>query len=180
MPFAGGTLAGRVIYRVDMTAQHFDAVLEPRPRGGVSVRLPFDPDIVWGRKDRHYVTGSIQRYGVRGVLVAVDDACYLHLGPSWCRDPRVGPGAHVSVMLEPEGPQVETMADDIRAALIDEPEARRFFESLATFYRKGYVDWIEGAKRPDTRARRIAEAIDALNAGLRERTMTATDRPPEV
>jgi hypothetical protein len=163
-----------------MTAQHFDAVLEPRPRGGVSVRLPFDPDIVWGRKDRHYVTGSIQRYGVRGVLVAVDDACYLHLGPSWCRDPRVGPGAHVSVMLEPEGPQVETMADDIRAALIDEREARRFFESLATFYRKGYVDWIEGAKRPDTRARRIAEAIDALNAGLRERTMTATDRPPEV
>ena len=83
-------------------------------------------------------------------------------------------------MLEPEGPQVETMADDIRAALIDEPEARRFFESLATFYRKGYVDWIEGAKRPDTRARRIAEAIDALNAGQRERTMTATDRPPEV
>jgi len=169
-----------VIYRVDMTAQHFDAVLEPRPRGGVSVRLPFDPDIVWGRKDRHYVAGSIQRYGVRGLLVAVGDARYLQLGPSWCRDPRVAAGAHVSVVLEPEGPQVETMADDIRAALIDEPEARRFFESLATFYRKGYADWIEGAKRPDTRARRIAEAIDALNAGQRERTMTATDRPPEA
>jgi len=153
-----------------MTTQRFDAVLEPRPRGGVSVRMPFDPDTVWGQKERHYVAGSIQRHGVRGVLVVVGDASYLQLGPSWCRDPRMGPGAQVSVVLEPEGPQIETMADDVRAALIGAPEARRFFESLATFYRKGYVDWIEGAKRPDTRVRRIGEAIDALKAGQRERS----------
>jgi hypothetical protein len=153
-----------------MTTQRFDAVLEPRPRGGVSVRMPFDPDTVWGQKERHYVAGSIQRHGVRGVIVVVGDASYLQLGPSWCRDPRMGPGAHVSVVLEPEGPQIETMADDVRAALIEAPEARRFFESLATFYRKGYVDWIEGAKRPDTRVRRIGEAIDALKAGQRERS----------
>ena len=158
-----------------MSAQRFDTVLEPRPRGGVSVRLPFDPDVAWGRKDRHYVTGRIQGYSVRGVLVAAGDGDYLQLGPSWCRDPRVGPGAHVSVVLAPEGPQVEMLADDLGLALRDAPVARRFFESLATFYRKGYVDWIEGAKRPETRARRIAESVEALEAGRRERGTIAGD-----
>jgi uncharacterized protein YdeI (YjbR/CyaY-like superfamily) len=50
-----------------------------------------------------------------------------------------------------------------------EPDARRFFESLATFYRKGYIRWIEQAKRPETRDRRIAETVAALKAGKRQR-----------
>jgi uncharacterized protein YdeI (YjbR/CyaY-like superfamily) len=61
------------------------------------------------------------------------------------------------------------MAGDIAAALETEPDARRFFESLATFYRKGYVRWIEQAKRPETRSRRIAETVAALKAGKRQR-----------
>jgi uncharacterized protein YdeI (YjbR/CyaY-like superfamily) len=61
------------------------------------------------------------------------------------------------------------MAPDLAAALTAAPDARRFFESLATFYRKGFVDWIESAKRPDTRATRIEATVDALRAGRRER-----------
>ncbi len=61
------------------------------------------------------------------------------------------------------------MADDLADALRAEPVAQRFFESLATFYRKGFVDWVESAKRPDTRAKRIAETVAALKQGRRER-----------
>jgi uncharacterized protein YdeI (YjbR/CyaY-like superfamily) len=86
------------------------------------------------------------------------------LGPSWCRDRRLAPGESVTVELEPEGPQIDSMAPDLAAALIAEPAARRFFESLATFYRKGFVAWVEQAKRPDTRARRIHESVAALKA----------------
>jgi uncharacterized protein YdeI (YjbR/CyaY-like superfamily) len=43
-------------------------------------------------------------------------------------------------------------------------QARRFFESLATFYRNGYVRWVEGAKRPATQATRITETVAALRA----------------
>jgi hypothetical protein len=39
------------------------------------------------------------------------------------------------------------MAEDIAAALGAEPEARRFFESLATYYRKNFIRWIDGAVR---------------------------------
>jgi uncharacterized protein YdeI (YjbR/CyaY-like superfamily) len=75
----------------------------------------------------------------------------------------------VSVSLAPEGPQFESLAGDFAAALEAEPEARRFFGALATFYRKNFVRWVEEGKRPETRAKRIAEAVASLKAGKRER-----------
>jgi len=46
------------------------------------------------------------------------------------------------------GPQAATMAPDVAADA--DSGARRSFESLPTFYRKGRVRWIELAKRPET------------------------------
>jgi hypothetical protein len=152
-----------------MNARTFRATLEPRPQGGIEVRLPFDANDAWGEKDRHYVAGTIGGFRFRGALTAVEDGFRLHLGPAWCRDPRVGPGTEASVVIEPEGPQFGGLSPDFRAALGDDPAARRFFESLATFYRNGYVDWIEAAKRPETRTRRIADAVAALKRGERDR-----------
>lgn len=151
-----------------MASQRFEATIEARPRGGVAIRMPFDPADVWGEKDRHYVTGSIDGCALRGRLKPVDDAHVLQLGPSWnCA--RFSAGDRVSVVLEPEGPQLANMPSDFVSALESEPEARRWFEALATHYRKNFVRWIEGAKRSETRTRRIDEAVAALKAGRRER-----------
>ena len=110
---------------------------------------------------------------MRGSVKAVDGAHYLELGPAWCRDalPASGGTAEVEVEVElvPEGPQLDELEPDLRAALLAEPPARRFFEALATFYRIGYVRWVEGAKRPETRARRIAQTVEALKAGRKQR-----------
>ena len=89
---------------------------------------------------------------MRATVTPSDGEHMLTLGPSWCRDPRVGAGASVRVSLQPEGPQLDTIAADLADALQAEPRARRFFESLATFYRKAFVTWVDGAKRPETRA----------------------------
>jgi hypothetical protein len=147
----------------------FTATAEARQRGGIAIRLPFRPADVWGDRDRYYLAGTIERYPMRAVVTDIDAEPLLELGPSWCRDPRVGPGATVQVSLRPEGPQIDEMAADLAAALRSDPRARRFFESLATFYRKGFVTWVEGAKRPETRAKRIADTVAALQAGRRER-----------
>jgi hypothetical protein len=147
---------------------NFTAIVEARPRGGIAVKLPFDPSVEWGMKDRHDVTGTINGRKVRGRLTSIDGAHYLELGPAWCRDGHVTVGALVPVSIGPEGPQVASLAPDLAAALDAHPEARRFFQSLATFYRKNFVRWIEDAKRPETRARRIAETVAALDAGKRE------------
>jgi Bacteriocin-protection, YdeI or OmpD-Associated/Domain of unknown function (DUF1905) len=147
----------------------FTAVAGARPRGGISIALPFQPAEVWGERDRYYLTGTVGNYSMRGLVTPDDGEPSLELGPAWCRDPRVGPGATLEVSLRPEGPQLETIEADVADALRAEPKARRNFESLATFYRKGFMTWIDGARRPETRAQRIAETVAALKAGQRER-----------
>jgi len=147
----------------------FMATPESRPRGGIAIKLPFDPAAEWGARDRYNLTGSVAGHKVRGKLTPRGDAYYLELGPAWCRGPVFAPGAAVAISLEPEGPQLSAMDADIAAALDAEPEARRFFEALPTFYRKNFMRWIEGAKRPETRTRRIAETVATLKAGRRER-----------
>jgi len=125
---------------------------------------------VWGVKQRHHITGSINDCAVRGSLGSDGSQYFLPLGAAWRRDNRVEPGAEVEVVLTPEGPQTDTLAADVLAALESAPEARAFFESLATFYRKGYLRWIEGAaRRPEIRSARIAELVSLLKAGKKQR-----------
>jgi uncharacterized protein YdeI (YjbR/CyaY-like superfamily) len=53
----------------------------------------------------------------------------------------------------------------IQAALRKQPAAWRYFERLAPSHRRRYIGWIESAKREETKARRLQEAIRLLTAG---------------
>jgi uncharacterized protein YdeI (YjbR/CyaY-like superfamily) len=55
----------------------------------------------------------------------------------------------------------------IERALRSRPEAWRYFAELAPSYRRQYVTWIDWAKRAETKARRLREAIRLLAAGER-------------
>jgi hypothetical protein len=131
--------------------------------------VPFDPGTVWGEKERHHVTGSINGTKVRGPLRPSAGAYRLALGPAWLRDSGVEAGQSVEVTLAPEGPQQGNMGDDVERALAAEPSARRFFEALPTFYRKNYMRWVDSAKRPETRAKRVQEMVGLLKQGRRQR-----------
>lgn len=86
------------------------------------------------------------------------------------RDCGIAPGDEVDVGLYPERPQRDDLADDITAALAAEPDAAAFYDGLARFYRRAYLRWIDATKRrPDLRAERIAEVVDLLKAGIKER-----------
>jgi hypothetical protein len=151
-------------------AQRFSTALQSGAGGRVYIELPFDVADVWGEKDRHHVRGTINSASVRGPLVREGSAFLLILGPAWRRDGGFSAGDVVEVMLEPEGPQRDELAPDIVAALDAEPEARRFFEALPTFYRKGYLRWVDATKRrPDVRTQRIEELVQLLKDGKKER-----------
>jgi uncharacterized protein YdeI (YjbR/CyaY-like superfamily) len=53
----------------------------------------------------------------------------------------------------------------LAAALKKNPDARRCFDGLSDSHRCRYVWWIDSAKREDTKARRLKEAIRFLTAG---------------
>ena len=128
--------------------------------------IPFDPAVAWGERDQYHVHGTVGGNTFRGPLTETDGAWTLQLGPSWCRAPGFEPGDEVEVLMGPEGSQSTTLGTDVAAAFAADPAAARFFDSLPSFYRNNYARWLEGAKRPETRAKRIAELVDLTSRGI--------------
>jgi hypothetical protein len=152
-------------------SRRFTTTVAVDRQGRVRVPVPFDPDEAWGPKPRHHIAGTLAGQRLRGTLDAAPDGGHmLVLGPAWCRDSDIVDGARVEAVLAPEGPQRRDLAPDIAAALDASPQAAAFFDSLAQFYRKGYLRYIEATKRrPEQRPVRIAEVIGLLEAGQKER-----------
>jgi hypothetical protein len=147
-----------------MTTKRFESSIM-RARTKTYVPVPFDPNEVWGWKVRHYVKGTVGGCSIRGLLRVEGDGYALPLGGAWLRDNHVPASATIDVVLQPDGPQSDALAADITDALSASPEAETFFQSVAPFYRKNFLRWIDQAKRPETRAARIAEMVTMLEAG---------------
>ena len=148
----------------------YSSVVTTGLRKRVMVPVPFDPDDAWGRKADHRVHGTVNGMGVRASIEQLGDGWGFVLGPAWRRDCGVAPGDKVKVVLKPEGPQRDELADDLQQALAAHPQAGAFFDALAQFYRNAYLRWIDATKRrPDERRRRIAEMVELLELGKKER-----------
>jgi hypothetical protein len=153
-----------------MRVQRFGAHAAAGPRGRAIIAVPFDPDEAWGAKAEHRVGGTINGRQVRGTIAPDGSGWAFTVTPMWMRDAGVAAGDEVTVELAPEGPQRADLADDISAALEANPAAAEFFDTLAQFYRRAYLRWIDATtRRPDLRAARIAEVVDLLAAGVKQR-----------
>jgi hypothetical protein len=149
--------------------QSFEAAVR-MVRGRGSVALPFDPNDVWGVKAKHHISGVVNGVVIRGPLAEVGGVPSLVLPPGWLRDTPLKDGERVRIAIWPEGPQAEALPADIAAALAESAAARAFFDSLATFYRKAYLTWLAGAaRRPEVQRERLAQFIELLEAGKKER-----------
>lgn len=134
------------------------------------VPVPFEPDEAWGAKPSHPVAGSVNGRPVRAVTEPIESGWAILLGPAWRRDCGVNVGDTVEVVLSPEGPQRDDLAEDIAAALAADSEAAEFFDGLAQFYRNAYLRWIDATKRrPEVRESRIAEVVQLLQDGVKQR-----------
>jgi len=160
-----------------MRVQQFRAHVAAGASGKAVIPIPFDPDAAWGARAFHPVGGTIQTLAgvscgrrLRGSITPDGSQWVFTVNPMWMRDTGVAVGDEVIVEFEPEGPQRADLAPDIASALAASPEAAAFFDTLAQFYRKAYLRYIDATtRRPDLRAARIAEVVDLLAAGLKQR-----------
>jgi len=153
-----------------MRTQRFSAFAAPGPGGSATIVVPFDPDELWGAKAEHHVNGTVDGRRVRVRLSPGGSGWAFTLGSARVRDMGLVAGGEVTVELTPEGPQRADLAEDISAALAANPAAAAFFDTLAQFYRKAYLRWIDATtRRPELRAARIAKVVDLLAAGIKER-----------
>jgi uncharacterized protein YdeI (YjbR/CyaY-like superfamily) len=62
-------------------------------------------------------------------------------------------------------PSKFSMPPEFDTRLKRNSKARTFFAALAPSYQQQYIAWIASAKRPDTRKKRVDEAMELLKRG---------------
>jgi uncharacterized protein YdeI (YjbR/CyaY-like superfamily) len=62
-------------------------------------------------------------------------------------------------------PSLEELPEDFESRLKANERALAFFQSLAPSYKRSCIGWIEEAKKPETRRKRIDEALALLAEG---------------
>ncbi len=144
----------------------FDAVIKEGRGGGALVEIPFSVHEEYGTHGQVRVTatfdgepyrGSIAPMGGRHML-GIAKAIRATIGKS------VGDTVHVVVQQDTAPREVEVPAE-LRDALAEDATAAATFDGLAYTYRKEYAGWIAGAKREETRRRRLGKALEKLRRG---------------
>jgi len=147
----------------------FRARIEDAGGGGAFVSIPFDVEQVFGAK-RVKVRAFIEGEAYRGTLVRMGGPCHLLPVLKDIRK-RIGKsiGDEVKIVLEEDtDPRVVAVPEDLQRALAIHPAAAGFFSRLSYTHRKEYVQWIEEAKREQTRSDRIRKTIELLDQGRAE------------
>jgi hypothetical protein len=151
------------------STQRFRSVIESAGGGGAFVSIPFDVEMVFGKK-RVPVEATIDAETYRGTLVRTGGPSHILIVLKEIRE-KIGKGLGDSVdvvIAEDLKPRVVPVPGDLAKALGGQPKAKLFFCGLSYTGQEGYVRWIEEAKRAETRRSRVARAVKMLRQGERE------------
>ena len=116
-----------------------------------------------GNKKEFKVKGKLDKYGIQRVsLLPMGGGGFIMPINATMRK-AIGKrhGAMVQVQLMEDNSEF-VFNKDLMECLTDEPVARQFFETLTGSHQRYFSKWIDSAKTEQTKAKRIAQAIDAL------------------
>lgn len=145
------------------TEQRFSARLEEATRGGAFVTVPQEVVQRLGGGGRVAVRAKFNGVGYRGSVVRMGGRSVLGVTKAIRRELGKVIGDELVVTVERDEDERQLMVpEDLTRELSNRPAARGVFEALSYSHRREYVQWIEAAKRPETRERRIRDAMDRL------------------
>ena len=144
----------------------FTALIRDGGNGGVYVEFPYVTKEVFGYEGRIPVQVHFDGQPYRGSMVRMGTSCHLiPLLKSIRKIINKVPGDTVNVVVElDEQPRIIESPEDLQNALLENPIANDVFRKLSYSHQREYVNWIEAAKKPKTRERRILETIRKLSA----------------
>jgi len=132
--------------------------------------LPFDPKEAFGRARAPVVVRVGDAPAFRTTRAVYGGVGMIGLRKAQSAELGIMVGDTVRVRIEPDTePRTVAVPPDLAAALGGTPEASAAFDALSFSHRREYVRWVEEAKRPETRATRVAKTVDLLLAGARTR-----------
>lgn len=134
--------------------------------GKTATGLPVPAEVVagFGVGKKPPVLVTIGGYTYRTTVAVYGGAYMLALSAANRAAAGVFAGDTIEVDLELDvAERTVTVPDDLAAAMADRPGARAAFDALSFTNRRERVDAVEGAKRPETRERRISKIVGNLS-----------------
>ena len=152
-----------------MQPEHeFEAVLEAGDGdGGVFVVIPFSVPEVYGKRGQLPVHVTFDGYPYQGSAVPLGDGHHALLLLKQIRKAigkTIGDTVRVTLRHDTAVRKMEAPAD-LAEQLATNPKAAAYFAKLAYTHQREYVRWLEGAKKPETRTRRLGEIVEMLAQG---------------
>ena len=143
--------------------QSFSGTVE---RDGTScfIALPFDPKAVFGTV-RAPVAVTVNGYAFRSRVVAMGGPACIGLRREHREAVGLSGGETVAVTVALDtAPRTVTAPADLLRALKAAPDALAGWKALSYTHQREHVEAIEDARKPETRARRIAAAVAMVAA----------------
>jgi len=150
---------------VSKSAQHivFKGMVQRHGSAGF-IELPFDPKQVFG-KVRAPVKVTLNGYTFRTTIAAMGGPPGIGIRTSYREAAGLEGGERVEVRVAlDDEPRVVTPPADLVKALKAAPPAWDRWRELSFTHQREHTEAVEGAKKPETRARRIANAVAMVGA----------------
>jgi Bacteriocin-protection, YdeI or OmpD-Associated/Domain of unknown function (DUF1905) len=148
-----------------MAGRTFTVELERVRKTATMFRVPFDLRAVYGRA-RPPVKVTIRGHTWRTTPGVSGGVGHVGLNRAVKAATGVDAGDRVRVTMELDAePRTVTVPPDLRSALSADAAANASFAKLSFTHRREYVEWVEEAKRAETRARRIAATVERVREG---------------
>jgi hypothetical protein len=142
-------------------------VIRPDGTGsGTFVVVPLDIRALFGRA-RPPVRVTINDYTWRSTIAVYGGQPHIGIAREHREAAGIAPGDRISVSLESdEEPRVVELPADLAAGIAADADVAARFERMPYTHRLEYARWIEEARRPETRARRIEAAVQRIRESL--------------
>jgi bifunctional DNA-binding transcriptional regulator/antitoxin component of YhaV-PrlF toxin-antitoxin module len=147
--------------------ERFTATLPEDETAPPLVEVPFDVKERWG-KARAPVLVRVNGVELRTTVAVYEGRYYVGFRKEIRERAGIGPGDEVTVELEPDdAPREVEVPPALGEALASDADAQAAYDALSFTHRREYAEWVVGAKKDETRDRRVARAVEMLRDGVK-------------
>ena len=143
----------------------FRATLETNGRTATGIEVPTSVVDALAAGKRPPVRVTLHEHTYRTTVARMGGRFLVPVSAEVRKAAGVIAGDELDVGIElDDAPRTVDVPADLAAALAEAPAAAQAWEKLAYTHQKAWARSVEDAKKPETRARRIAAAVEALRA----------------
>jgi hypothetical protein len=132
------------------------------------IEIPPEVSADFGKKGQVKVKVTIKDYSYRSSIAPYGGKHLLGIRKEIRDAIGIKSGDMITVTLEVDtDPRMVEVPDDLAQEMAAHEGTRAFFDKLSYTHQKEYAEWITGAKREETRQRRLKKTIEMMQAGVK-------------